>query len=332
MEYEIREEPLGYKPLVLREAVPMTVPYNIMIDPSGSCNFRCCFCPCNRAEEKQNVRHVIMKYEMFKKIVNGLKEFPEKVPVLDLYGVGEPFLNPNLIKMIHYIKKQDVCDYLRTTTNGSMLTPNISKQLVDSGLDYLKISVEGIRAESYKELCDVDIDFEQFVQNVAYLYRISRGKMKIGVKIISASFRDKKDQQKYMEIFSPITDYIYIRNVQKNWAEFYDMVIPGGKQDGVYAKNKVPKYEICSYPLTHMIVHANGDIAICCYDWKHETSYAHVEQCTIPQAWYSKELREIRVKHLKKQKNELPYCCSCKRKGYDNIDADVPTILERILR
>lgn len=71
MKYEVREEPLGYEPLVLRDAVPMTVPYNIMIDPSGCCNFRCCFCPCNRAEEKQNVRHVIMKYEMFKRLWMG---------------------------------------------------------------------------------------------------------------------------------------------------------------------------------------------------------------------------------------------------------------------
>ena len=330
MGYEVREEPLGYEPLDLSKAAPLPVPYNIMIDPSGSCNFRCCFCPCNNAKEQEETRHVIMDFDMFRKIVDGLKEFPKKIPVIDLYGVGEPFLNPHFIDMIRYVKEQDVCEYLRTTTNGSLLTPELCEKLVASGLDYLKISVEGLGAQQYREFCEVDIDFEQFVQNIAYLYQISRGKMKIGTKIISASFRDEKDREVYMERFSPITDYTYIRNVQNNWAEFENMVIPGGKQDGVYAKNKIPKYEICSYPLTHMIVHANGDIGICCYDWKHGTAYAHVDQMTLAQAWNSEALKEIRKKHLKRQKQDLLYCCNCKRKGYDNIDVDAITILEKI--
>ena len=103
-------------------------------------------------------------------------------------------------------------------------------------------------------------------------------------------------------------------------------------ETGVYAKNKVPPYDICSYPLTHMIVHSNGDIGLCCYDWKHLTSYANVDSYSVCEAWNSEMLKEIRRLHLAQRRSELPFCQNCIRKGYDNIDRDAKRILEIIER
>ena len=122
--------------------------------------------------------------------------------------IGEAAMKENL-----YIKQAEVCDYLRMTSNGALLTEELCNQLVESGLDYLKLSIEGIREEQYRSFCGVNIDFGKFVSTIAYLYRISRGKLKIGTKIISAAFENEEDRDLYMEIFAPITDYIYIRNV-----------------------------------------------------------------------------------------------------------------------
>ena len=257
---------------------------------------------------------------------------PNKVPVIDLYGLGEPLLNPRFVDMVRYLKQADCCSMIRTTTNGSLLTPELCDELVDSGLDYIKISIEGMSSEDYQKLCDVKIDFNALVEKIRYLYTVSRGKLEIGTKIISSAFNSQEERQRYLDLFSPITDYTYIRNVQLNWAEFDEMVIPDGSEDGVYAKNKVPPYDICSYPLTHMIVHSNGDIGLCCYDWKHLTSYANVDSCSVCEAWNSERLKEIRRLHLTQRRSELPFCQSCIRKGYDNIDQDAKRILEIIER
>ena len=285
--FEVREEPLGYTKENLVEVVPLETPYAIMIDPSGACNFKCCFCPCNNADEKSSERHKIMPYDLFVKIIDGLEQFRKKVPVIDLYGLGEPLLNKNFVRMVKYLKQKNCCDMIRTTTNGSLLT----KELIDE------------------------------VSNIEYLYEKSRGKLEIGTKIISSVFSSQDDRQRYLDLFSPIPDYTYIRNVQTNWAEFDAMVIPDGTEDGKYCNNKVPPYDICSYALTHMIVHSNGDIGLCCYDWKHETSYDNAYTSTIPEAWNSEKLRQIRLAHLTGHRSDLPYCKSCIRKGYDNIDA-----------
>ena len=37
------------------------------------------------------------------------------------------------------------------TSNGSILTPRIINKLIDSGLDRIKISIQGITQETYEE-------------------------------------------------------------------------------------------------------------------------------------------------------------------------------------
>lgn len=328
--YEVREEPLGYTKENLLNVSPKSNPYAIMIDPSGACNFKCCFCPCNNSSERIKERHKIMPMKLFVSIVDGIATFPNKVPIIDLYGLGEPLLNPEFVSMVRYLKNKNCCDLIRTTTNGSLLTKNLVDQLADSGIDYIKISIEGLSNQDYKRLCSVDVSFDQIVENISYLYKKSRGKFKIGTKIVSASFKSETDREKYLEIFSPISDYTYIRNIQTNWAEFDELVIPEGIKDGQYCNNKIPHYDICSYPLTHMIVHSNGDIGLCCYDWKHETSYANAKDISVPEAWNSNRLKEIRIAHLTGHRNSLPYCRNCIRKGYDNIDDVAKEIAKKL--
>ena len=64
-----------------------------------SCNFRCTFCPTGDYELLKSVSRPlgVMPYELFCKIIDDLKEFPEKLKSLRLYKDGEPFLNKNLI-------------------------------------------------------------------------------------------------------------------------------------------------------------------------------------------------------------------------------------------
>lgn len=45
-------------------------------------------------------------------------------------------------------------------TNGSLLKPARSDAIADSGLDRLKISLQGLDAASYQEMSQVKIDFE----------------------------------------------------------------------------------------------------------------------------------------------------------------------------
>lgn len=56
-----------------------------------------------------------------------------------------------------------------------LLSPEINQKLVDSGIDLVRISLEGLNSEDYKAICEAKIDFDELMQNIADLYARSRG-------------------------------------------------------------------------------------------------------------------------------------------------------------
>ena len=119
----------------LSMVVPLDTPYVLFLDPCGACNFKCRFCPCNNSDFKKEERHAIMGMELFHKILDDIEEFPGKIKVINLYGFGEPLLHPQYVEMAEEIKRRNLCRELRCTTNGFLLTPELNRRLVQSGID-----------------------------------------------------------------------------------------------------------------------------------------------------------------------------------------------------
>lgn len=114
------------------------------------------------------------------------------------------------------------------------------------------------------------------------------------------------------------------------WAEYDNFSFPDGKVIKNEFTERNAKNIICSYPFTHMLITANGDIGLCCVDWMHKTAYANIKDVSLYEAWNSKKLYDIRMKLLNNKKHELPYCCNCTQRGNDNIDNDVEAIIKNL--
>jgi len=316
----------------LLDVIPLGQPYVLMIDPCGACNFRCSFCPCNVSREETAKRHAVMGMDLFQKIVSGIKEFPEKIKAIDMYGFGEPLLNKNLPDMIKMLKEEGVCGKVRLATNASLLDEEMCRRLAAAGLDYMKVSLEALDDEGYRETCGTDMKYKDIVRNIKQFFEISKGGgTEVGVKIVASALQSEQDKIDFYNTFSPISDYTFIENLKPIWAEFGEMVLPpGGTKEADYYTEHTKGYMICSYPLTNMVVHSNGDIGVCCHDWKHATAYANVRTTSLLDAWNSKELRDFQIKHLQRRKNEIPFCNACGQKGYDNVDADAEAIIKKM--
>ena len=318
----------------LSEVVPLDTPYVMFIDPSSVCNFRCRFCPSNNMTVAQGMQHGYMSDETFSKVLAGMAAFPQKVQVVEFYLIGEPLLNRNTPSMVRRLKSfSGVTEKVRLTTNGSCLTHELSEALVEAGLDYIKISIEALDAEGDKEICGVDIDFDQMIKEISYLYSISRGKTEIGVKIVDAGLHCEADKQNFMELFMPISDFTFIEKLKNIWPEYGGVPVDAGmdvsKLDYYTCANS--NHKICAYPLTHMIVHSSGDIGVCCVDWKHGTVYGNINNISLLDAWNSAFLRKLRIAHLSGRRTEIPFCNKCSMVSNDDVDADAEIILSRLM-
>ena len=204
----------------LGKALPLNTPFTVILDSSEVCNFRCNYC--FRSESNKDawgyaMANDIMDMEMFKLAISQIQQFPETVRQISLSHQGEPLVNKNLPSMIRYIKEQGIKSRVSIHTNGSLLTRKYIKELAESGLDRVIISLQGLTKEKYKEVCGYDIDFESFYANLKYFYQIKKN-TQICIKVIDVAL-DKGEEEVFYDKFSPISDRIFVEKETPIWKE-----------------------------------------------------------------------------------------------------------------
>ncbi len=130
---------------------------SVTLELSAYCNLACSICPVNRTMKREKG---FMSFALVKKV---LTENPGLSFVL-LYHWGESLLHPELFRIIRFVKDKALKAFL--TTNGVLLDPENVKELLESGLDRLTISMDGI-AEGYERIRN--FSYRKLEENILYL-------------------------------------------------------------------------------------------------------------------------------------------------------------------
>jgi MoaA/NifB/PqqE/SkfB family radical SAM enzyme len=139
-----------------RSAIAEVEPVCLYIETTNRCNLLCTTCP--RTFEALEPPADI-SWELFTSIVD---QFPRIARVV-LHGVGEPMMVPALPRMIRYLK--DRSTHVLFNTNGTLLTRRKGRQLIDSGLDELRVSLDAAEPEAFKLVRGRDM-FGRIVRNI----------------------------------------------------------------------------------------------------------------------------------------------------------------------
>jgi len=139
-----------------RDAVAVEPPVCLYLETTNRCNLLCETCP-RTFEELEPPTD--MSWELFTRIVDQVPNLQRAV----LHGVGEPMLVKALPRMIRYLKARGV--YVLFNTNGTLLNPKKFRELIDTGLDELRVSVDAADAATYKQVRGKDF-FHRIVRDV----------------------------------------------------------------------------------------------------------------------------------------------------------------------
>jgi MoaA/NifB/PqqE/SkfB family radical SAM enzyme len=131
-------------------------PVCLYLETTNRCNLSCTTCPRTFADLEPPAD---MSWEMFTRIVDQLPRIERVV----LHGVGEPMLVAELPRMIRYLKARGT--YVLFNTNGTLLTAKKGRELIDAGLDELRVSLDAADAGSFKDVRGRDY-FDRIVRNV----------------------------------------------------------------------------------------------------------------------------------------------------------------------
>ena len=97
------------------------------------CNQRCSYCEL----PERGIADKELQTEGFKKIIDQLIKL--EASSISFTG-GEPLIRKDVPELIRYIKKSGTSTNL--TTNGMLITPELSEVIIDAGLDSIGISLD----------------------------------------------------------------------------------------------------------------------------------------------------------------------------------------------
>ena len=297
----------------LRDVIPLDTPYNIGIEVSSLCNARCVYCAHSRKDH--GVYEGNMSMELFARVIEEIKKFPKKIRLIETYSFGEPLCNPHLDEMIAIIRKEDIAEKINFTTNGLLLTPKRIDALMAAGVDTIRISLQGLNAEMYDKMCGVKVNFQEFLNNLRYLYEHRSG-CKIRMKIADVALRDIPDGEKKFEaMFGDKADSLFVEHIlpiyqDVDYGSLDQMILDNSMNGrGNVAQHEVHK--VCHRPFYRLRVTANGEVMANCCDQPHDIRYGNIMEEGLVELWNGKVRTSFLKMQLQGKRFQHPVCRDC---------------------
>jgi MoaA/NifB/PqqE/SkfB family radical SAM enzyme len=124
---------------------PVTQLNKVYIESTVDCNLDCITCFRNDWDQSMGS----MSDETFANILASLKKL-DPIPSVFFGGIGEPLFHPKTIDWIAQVKA--LGGKVELITNGTTLTERKARELIETGLDVLWVSIDGSSPETYAEV------------------------------------------------------------------------------------------------------------------------------------------------------------------------------------
>ena len=297
----------------LLESVPLRGPLTVHIEPTNICNFKCTFCPESFSNYKEKSGGLFqLSLENFNHIANELKTLP-KLKQLNFFMMGEPLVNKNISKIISQSKEMDLSEWYMVSTNGSLLTKEKFKDLCDSGLDYLRVSIFGSNEQIHSKTTQSKIKLSRVKENLVNFQKFKKDngyeKPRTMAKMIDTGQNEENDE--FLKTFTGVGDETLIEPLT-NWNDPEEGNLAQKDHDYLLSTDHYKKKkETCPFVFYSLVIHSDLKVSVCCVDWEKKTLIGDLKNETLKDIWNGEKLREIQLLHINKRKNEIDGCKNC---------------------
>lgn len=157
--------------IVRPESMPF-LPTIIHLETTTKCNLECTICPrtssLSQKESKDDDRwNRNLSINQFQTI---LEQF-DSLRYIRLHGLGEPLMNPDLIRIISIASSRGI--NAEFTTNATLLTRDRAEALIIANISEITISIDGATKEVYEKIRE-NAQFGNVIENVRQLGEIRK--------------------------------------------------------------------------------------------------------------------------------------------------------------
>jgi len=275
-------------------------PKKIILQTHSFCNGRCQFCPYEDLKEFN--AHGTMSDELLLKIVDDCALNQIYVDTFMPYLMNEPLLDKRLEQKIDLIKTKLPKTEVHILSNGFLLDDKRSEEIINSKLDWIGISFFGVNKDYYEQAMGIPFEVTK--------YRVDR--------FIKKAIEKRGPDFVMIAFFKwgAIQD-LEVAEALEHWRGLGVTRISHFEK-GISRAGNVKNFPILSHNMmkqcnsiwTNEMMHIlfNGDVILCCMDWRREHVLGNLKEQTIKEIWTGKKYLEVR----KQLKGERPLELICK--------------------
>ena len=277
-----------------------TFPGTILLDTISYCNLRCTMC----YRSMINIETSIMPIDLYKRYID---EIAEKRPSCRVWlvAIGEPFILKDLAERVSYAKNKGLTDVV-LNSNGTLLTYENSKAVIEAGLDVVYIGIDAATQETYEKIrysptgpTSLQKTTEGVLAYKRALNDHGNGKQELFVQFV---VMDSNEHQKddFIAFWKSKDVNVKIRPLS-SWAGKLEI------EGRVQQIDRLP----CKWMMTDLTILSDGRIPYCANVQEDDQCVATMTpNTTIEEIWT--ELEAYRRVHKTHSWNELPtFCRDC---------------------
>lgn len=281
-----------------RDTLVAAPPLRLWVEISSRCNLCCPVCP---NKDLPGASKGDMAWPLFKDVIDQARDFAFEI---NLHHRGESLLHPQIGRYIRYAAAQGI--FTKLHTNGTLLSREMSEEILASGLQRLSISFDGFNAAVY-EKNRVGAHFDQVTENISVFLRRRRQlrrktpRLAIEMMEISHSRAERKERRKFIRHFKKLgLDESVIKKTH-NWAGHLGGVVPA------------VKFTACTFPWNALVIFFDGTVAPCAQDFFGLGSLGNAATAPLLEIWNGTPMQELRRAFADEKIAGFSACNGCDR-------------------
>lgn len=271
-------------------------PLHLDIETSNTCNLRCSMCQIPFG--KMNPGY--MNMDLYMKILDEVKN--NYLPSVKFNFRGEPLMHPDIVDFVRLAKEAGILE-VQFNSNGSLLTDEISKGLIEAGLSRIKFSVDGVTPAVYNSIrkgTSYEITIPKILRFIEIRNSLGKKLPSVQVQMVymSTNSREASDYIKFWEDKVNRIGFSRYRSGSNKTGE-------SGRVSGM--GKRVP----CSQLYQRMVILWDGTVLMCCGDHHMRSPLGNVSTGSISGIWKGEKLSLYRKLHEEGKYDDVPACIGC---------------------
>lgn len=288
-------------------------PFALSIEPTTACNLSCPACPSGLKSFSRPTGKIDLAFH--ETIIASLKK---SVFYINYYFQGEPFLHPQFLTLIKTAKAANI--YTATSTNGHFITDKNALAIVDSGLDRLIISIDGLTQETYASY-RVDGELKKVISATKSLVEAKK-KRGSATPYLIFQLLVLKTNEDQIDALNTLAKTLGVNEVRFKTAQFYayengNELMPSNEKYSRYIKKRDGNYRVKYYGGNHCwrmwsssVITWDGKVVPCCFDKDAQHALGELKTEGFDAIWNGATYQQFRTAVLT-NRNDIDICTNC---------------------